>query len=445
MKFIRILTLFLLLFYTSSFAFDPLFSGSDSDDNIKCPSFDSSKELSILEAINLAICHDPTAKIAIATAMDKSAQLGIARSSYLPTIEATGSVGTSKQNDNSSVFDRGISASLVYNLYDFGARESRNGYAREVFESANASKDATIQTLFLNTIQYFYQALSAKQTLESATESEKYAQASYDAALKRYEVGVATPSDKLQAKTALSNAKLTKIKAAGALKNANALLASTVGIQPNSKIILADSTISTLSESVNTSLDGLIKMAKERRGEVISSAHDVKAAEESLYLAKSEYLPSITLRANAGYDNGSGISQGRSNSASINLTIPIFSGFSTLYSVKSAREKLKIAVSQKDKEEQAVALEVVTAYQNLLTTTQSLVASNDLLSSADESYKMAFGRYKSGVGSILELLNAQSTLSEAKNTKTTAFHDWQIAKVTLAKSIGELTMSNIKQ
>ena len=116
-----------------------------------------------------------------------------------------------------------------------------------------------------------------------------------------------------------------------------------------------------------------------------------------------------------------------------------------LENIMPREEKLKIAIAQKELAEQSVALEVVAAYQNMLTNAQTFEASNDLVSSAEESYKIALGRYKAGVGSILELLNAQSALADAKKTKIGTLYDWHISKIALSKSIGELDINQLKQ
>ena len=84
------------------------------------------------------------------------------------------------------------------------------------------------------------------------------------------------------------------------------------------------------------------------------------------------------------------------------------------------------------------------AYNNLGTQAVAVESSTDLLASAEESYKNASGRYKAGVGTILDLLTAQNSLASAKQQRVEAAYNWLIAKATLAYALGKLTTENLE-
>lgn len=427
------------------FAFDPLFvENRQTNDNCQKPNLANS--LTLEDAINYAMCNNPSVIASLANTLSSQAQMGVARSSYLPTISANASKTKSLNNTNNLKTDQisnNLSLSASYLLYDFGAREARNAYAREQFLILNGSKDATIQSVFLQTAQAYYNTLASRASLQASLESENFSKQSYEAALKRYEVGIVTPSDKLQAKTAYASAKLSRIKAEGDEKISLALLANLIGIDANTKISLVTPNEEVKIDTFSSDVGELIKKAKADRPEMRSAKASVGSARESLYLARAQYTPSISLSASSGYNDYQSDSWTRSSQIGAAISIPIFSGFSTLYEVKSAKEKLKSAEALLEQEDKQISYEVFSAYQTLLTQTESLGASIDLLASAEESYRMALGKYKAGVGGILDLLNAQSALAEAKKQKISAFYSWQIAKVSLAKSIGEIDANKI--
>jgi outer membrane protein len=85
-----------------------------------------------------------------------------------------------------------------------------------------------------------------------------------------------------------------------------------------------------------------------------------------------------------------------------------------------------------------VALDVWEAYQNLSTATQTIRTTLDLLASAEQSERVALGRYKAGVGNILDVLNAQSALANARLQRIQAMLDWQVSRATLARAVGAL-------
>ena len=85
-----------------------------------------------------------------------------------------------------------------------------------------------------------------------------------------------------------------------------------------------------------------------------------------------------------------------------------------------------------------MALDVWKAYQSLTTATQSLQSTADLLASAEQSAKVALGRYKAGVGNVLDLLSAQSALAAARLQRIQAELDWHVFRATLAQAMGAL-------
>ena len=85
-----------------------------------------------------------------------------------------------------------------------------------------------------------------------------------------------------------------------------------------------------------------------------------------------------------------------------------------------------------------VALDVWKAYQSLSTATQSLQTTADLVASAEQSERVALGRYKAGVGTILDVLSAQAALASARLQRIQAQLDWNVYRATLAQSVGAL-------
>ncbi|MEI2623013.1 MAG: TolC family protein [Giesbergeria sp.] len=89
---------------------------------------------------------------------------------------------------------------------------------------------------------------------------------------------------------------------------------------------------------------------------------------------------------------------------------------------------------RRDNVRQQVALDVWEAYQSLSTATQTMRTSADLLASAEHSERVALGRYKAGVGNILDVLNAQSALANARLQRIQATLDWHVSRATLARA-----------
>lgn len=85
-----------------------------------------------------------------------------------------------------------------------------------------------------------------------------------------------------------------------------------------------------------------------------------------------------------------------------------------------------------------MALEVWQAYQTLQTQTQTLDSTQKLLGYASKSLEVAQGRYKAGVGSTLELLEAQRAMADAAQQRINALATWRATRLRLAASLGKL-------
>ena len=121
--------------------------------------------------------------------------------------------------------------------------------------------------------------------------------------------------------------------------------------------------------------------------------------------------------------------------------MPLFTGFSTTYKVRNAESLKEAREAQRERIRQQVALDVWKAYQGLITAGQSLQTTADLLVSAEAAEKVALGRYKAGLGSILDVLNAQSALAAARQQRVQATFEWNVSRATLAQSMGNLDIS----
>jgi len=158
---------------------------------------------------------------------------------------------------------------------------------------------------------------------------------------------------------------------------------------------------------------------------------------------KAQAYPSINGTADYGNTYYGTTSLYKDNySGSLLFSVPIFTGFSQRYNEEQARADEETAQARLNSLQQQVVLEVWTSYYNLKTAEQRVRTSQDLLKSATESYEVALGRYKAGVGSILDLLSAQSALESARAQRVQATADWYVSLAALARDTGTLTASS---
>jgi len=404
-------------------------------------------KFTLADVVEYALCNNPQTREAWASARYQAAQVGVGEAAYLPKLDGSGgvSLNSSNQSKGSSSDYRQVNAGLSagYVLYDFGARDANLENNRQVLAAANANQDAVLQTVFLSAVQGYYQMFAARAAVDAAMETEKTDQESLNAAAARYNTGVGTPADKLQAQTAYSQAVLTRVRANGDLKSAQGVLANAMGLDANASIDI--DTPATLNPPATFEQDvgQLINDGRSRRPDLVAAEAQIKAAEASVEAAKAAGMPVISASTALSFTNTNIADSSHNAALGLQVNIPIFTGYENTYRIRAAQEQVDVKQAQREKLSQQIALDVWKAYQSLVTETQAVRSSQDLLASATQSEKVALGRYKAGVGNIIDVLTAQSALANALQQNIQALYSWYIARAALAQSIGQLDMTAI--
>lgn len=413
--------------------------------------------LDLLEAVERALCNSPQTRQAWAEVQLRTAQVDVSRAPFWPTLSAVASstqsnITTIDDVTNNSYKSRtnpsDYALNLNWTLVDFGLRRANLDAARQLLGAANASQDATLQTVFMTAAQAYYELLSMQVALVASTETEQSARQSFIAADAKYQAGAGALADKLQAQTTFAQATLDRVKSSGDLNSAHGALSIAMGMEVNTSYILVDDKQTLPNTAFVQSVNALLDDAKRHHPSLLAAQAQVQVAEAGVRAAKAEQWPTVSL--NAALDRSKQTVQPPSNifthnnSIGIQVTIPLFDGFGRQSRVRAARAQVDAKSADLAQTEQQVAFEVWKSYQSLATEIANLQATVDLLESATQSFNVAQGRYKAGVGTIIELLNAQSALANAKQQRIRALSNWRVARLRLAASLGKLGLWTIR-
>jgi outer membrane protein len=399
--------------------------------------------LTLADVVELALCNNPQTRSLWSNSRAQAAQVGVSTAAYLPTLSALASVSDNQSKTGSqpqvSVNSQTVNLSVNYLLYDFGGRSSTLENARQLLIAANATRDATLQSNFLNAVQAYYVLLSARASVQSFQTDEAKAQESLAAALARYQAGVATPVDRLQAQTTLSQARLNRIRGEGEASNAQGTLANIMGFDASQPFTLQAVAEETPDPVIEQDIGKLIAAARQKRPDLAAAESQIKAAEAQLQATRASGMPTITVGAMASVTNP----DFQANNIGITLSVPLFSGFKTTYQARAAESQVEGRLAERDRLANQIALDVWKAYQGMLTNSQALRSADDLVLAATQSEKMILGRYKAGVGNILDTLAAQSALANARQQRVAALYNFLFSRFALAQAIGQLDLTQI--
>ncbi len=407
-------------------------------------SVSAARQLTLPQIVDLALRNSPATRMSWSQARAAADVYGSSEGKYLPTLTAglTGTQQTSLATLGRPPVGRmvyGPSLSLSYTVLDFGGRSGMIDVARQTAVAADLTHNATVQNTILQVEAAAFSYLSTRAQRDAQQSSVQLAAAALDAANERHRVGLATIADVLQAQTARSQAELQLESLEGALQITRGGLAVAMGVPANTPVDIPNIPAGDSVYFVAQSVDSLINLAVQNRPELATARAQAMAASSQIRVARSAMLPALALTG-VGGSNGSNVSTfaGRTYALNLGVSIPVFSGQSQQYDVASASEQYQAALARTELTRQQIVQQVFNAYYTLRTATDQVRTSRDLLASATQSEQVARERYREGVGSIVDLLVAQSALATASAQAVDARWQWRTALAQLAHDAGVL-------
>jgi TolC family type I secretion outer membrane protein len=403
--------------------------------------------LSLSAAVDLALCRNPSTRTAWATARQQAAALGAAESAWLPSVSVTGQASRDygSHDDTNGELVNGpqntgdAAATLSWTLYDFGARGGRIRSARHLLDAAAAQASSVSQQVVLSVVQGYYGVVAADADLSAAKITEAANARSLEVARTLSQGGAGTRADVLQAETAFDQAVLARVQANATAKTAHGTLAVALGLNADQALLLAPDAVPAQAPTLNARMADLMAEAMRQRPDLAAAQADRDSAEANISVARAAGRPSIAISAGHDLVDTTGIPRQNYSLIGVTVTVPIFTGFNVAYGVRQAQASLEASEANVEQVRLGISQGVWNAYYALDSANQQLTVTSELTNTAEENEQVALGRYKAGVGTIVDVLTAQSAASIARQTRISAELNWQVARAQLALALGRLT------
>lgn len=410
-----------------------------------CPMPPSS--LTLATAVDIALCRNPTTRSAWASAHLQAAALGTAESAWLPTItaqdgetraygqhvDATGNLDSHPQNTNDAVL------SLSWTLYDFGGRGGRIRSARDLLDAAAATANSTVQQTVFNVVQSFYGVVAGDAAQAAAkTTEDTYAQ-SVEIAHALHVGGVSALGDVLQVETAYAQAVLAYETAAHTAESSRGMLAFEIGVPADQPLKLEAEPVPAQVPAFTARMADLMTQAERQRPDLAAARSQVESAVQDITVARAAGRPSIAIAGSRNRVDTMGIPLQNYGQIGVTVTVPLFTGFSVGYGVRQSQATLEIREANAEQVRLQVTLDVWNGYYALDSANKLLTASATLLKTAQTNQEVALGRYKAGVGTIVDLLTAEAAEAAALQSRISAEQSWEVARAQLVLALGRLS------
>ncbi len=409
--------------------------------------------LSLADAVNLALQRNASV---LRAQKDLEATQGIViqtRAIVLPKLGVTGNYTAAQPTDVDTFSGPGISfgtdqnwvsqLKLVQSLYEGGRMLSALRTAKLTKARSLLDYQTTVAEIVVAVQVAYYDVLLAMQQITVQEASVELLTNELTDTTRRYDAGTVPRFNVLRAEVELANARPKLIRARNSYRIAKNNLIIQLGFDVP-KEALEDIPLTLAgkleAEPYKIELPRAIALAMERRTELQSLRKTQALRKEDIVTAKAPYKPSF--QAFAGYDGHNSIlSQDLADTryglfAGVELTWSLFDGRQTEGRIKQATALYQRAGVDLDDAGRRIELEVRTAFSNFIEADEVLKSQEKVLEEAEEALRLARARYDAGTGTQLDVLGAQTALTDARTTQAQALHDYAVARARLERAIG---------
>ncbi len=412
--------------------------------------------LTLEEAVRIALDNQPRIKAAQERVKAQQAVVGQAKSAYYPSITFSNTYRSSLVSGTTSTsqdaFDFFSSASNInWTIYNFGRREGIVREAKDTLDSRRFAERTSVDDVILNVMRLYYRSIAVKALVRVREDTVKDRELLVRQAKGFFEVGTRPKIEVARAESALFAARADLIAAENGVKIAWAELRNAVGVKdfpvrPQAEDALLEKPLTLLAKELDirkpeVSLAEAQKIASDSRPELKDFEAQRRAQDADIAIARAGHLPDISFFGQYGRRN---TSRGGNTfplqliwQAGITIEIPIFSGFETTYEIEKALRDYREIKAQEEETRQQIALEVERSYLNVIAATERTRATEAAVRAAKENFDLANGRYRVGVGSIIEITEAQVINTEAQTNLIQSLLDHTIAEAELARAMGQ--------
>ena len=308
--------------------------------------------------------------------------------------------------------------------------------ARYTREGTGASYEEALQQAKYDAISGYYTLIMNRNLVDVAQQAVKDYQGHVTNVQAQYNVGLVASSDVLAAKTNLADSETSLVKAQNAANLAEASLNQVIAYPAQTAINTAEHDLQ--YKPYNVTLEQAKVYALLHRSALVKSAMAVKEAEETLKKAKSGYLPTVGVEAGRGYADPDGYfgTNNKSWHIGAKASWSLWDGGTTQNKVKVATDTLEKAKEANLAAVDNVLLAVQKAYLNLRSAEQTIQSTQTAVAQGQESFRIATLRYRAGVGTNLDVLDAETKLTDARNNYVQALYNYNISIAALEQLTG---------
>jgi outer membrane protein TolC len=332
-----------------------------------------------------------------------------------------------------------ISASLNQTLFSLKVNTAIS-IANDYYNFYKYSEKSTEDEVIFRAKQAFYGALLARELIEVSRQSYEVAKVNFENVQSQYKQGVSSEYDFLRAEVQLANVNPVLIQAQNNYEMTKNSLKNLLAIDLNQKIeIVGDFTLEPVDPIMLKESEDLLL---ENNPTLTALGFQSSVLDKNIRLERAEYFPSLSAFASYIWqtqDNTFDFSNyfwANTITVGLRLSIPVFDGFRRNARIEQAiisKEQLDLTRS---KAAEGLRIQLVQAQLKMQEAKERVLAQEKSLKQARRAVEIAQSRYKNGIGTQLEILDTQSSLTQTQTNYSQAIYDYLISKAQWENVVG---------
>ncbi len=315
-------------------------------------------------------------------------------------------------------------------LFDFGKTLAATEAARKLAEVAVEDVELQRQLISLTVKEAYTNTLFSQRLIRVQEQAQERAELNLRSAKGFFDVGTRPKSDVARAEVDVANAKLDLIRAKNALRTAIVALNIAMAINVDTPTQIVDNLV---YQPLTLDRPQLRSDSLRQRPEYRQAKLRAAAAEATERQTFRNFFPDVS--GNGSY-GGSQPQLNENWSLGLSLSWSLFDGGGRIARYQEAKANLEGARARVKSTELDIVQNVEQAEIAVEEAQERILAAQTLVASAQENFRLAQGRFDAGVGTILELTDAQLALTQAQNTESQALADYRIALARLDRAVG---------
>lgn len=369
--------------------------------------------------------------------LDTSYTLNGAVAGTVPGFSQTGGkdqqIFTGYKNENQ------VGLSLTDSVYNGGANIANLRKARLELKSQEEALRFTKLSVEFEAKRLYYGLLLAYETERIMQNLYDQAEAHYEDVRNKFNQGTSSKFDVLQSKVQVSKVIPELVKARNAIDLIKADFNKLLGLNIYYPVVLKDNKLT--YSLVEIKEEEFLKYAYQNNPDMIAKILGIDIHKWLIRVAESGWLPQVDFTANyfAKSDNiGNMVNPVHDNwNIGVSVTFPIFDGFSTKAKVDAAKARYAQAGLQKGNVEDSITVDIRKACLDMKESKSVIDSQKDSVEEAKEALKISNIAYDNGVGTNLDVLDSQVSLSQIEKNLSEGIYDYLMAKAFLHKTMGK--------